>query len=509
MRDNDEAREHMMRHMRWMKGAAGAGALLGAMVLGAGCASGGGAAVELSTEQCVSEQGQRFLTYCASPRAAEQARRYEVMERARAAGESVDAMIPLPTEGAAVWGDLDVPVTVQVFADLRCGYCARGHQTLKAMMASREGVRVLYRFWPLSEDAELEGAHRALVAAQAQGRFWEYLEAIYEARGEFGERRLEAMAARVGLDVARWREDRDGAYTEQVIARDRAIGERVGVQGTPTYFVNGTRVVGAVEPSEWMAVIDGELEAAGALLDAGVAAEAVSWRRTLENYQPVNWQEVAEVEDEAAVGEGFEVAYIPVGESPVKGASAEDARVTVVVFSDFQCGFCERARHTWDALVERYGSQGLRLVYKHYPLPSHTRAGHAAAASVVVEDGGDFWKMHDLLFEAGGDLSDERLEAMAREAGYEGDDLYARMRSDEVTSRIQADVEVGYNAGVQGTPTFFINGIKLAGAWEVDELSPLIDDQLELAGVLAELAEAEGEELYRALVEVNQEPPER
>ncbi|WP_230469769.1 DsbA family protein [Lujinxingia vulgaris] len=506
-RNDDDAREYTMRHRMWMM-RSGMCALLGTVVLGVGCASGGGATVELSVEQCVSQEGQRFLTYCASPQAAEQARRYEVMERARAAGESVDAMIPLPTEGAPAWGEADAPVTVQVFADLRCGYCARGHQTLKAMMEAREGVRVLYRFWPLSEDAELEGAHRALVAAQAQGKFWEYLEKIYEAQGEFGERRLEAMAAEVGLDVARWREDRDGAYTEQVIARDRAIGERVGVQGTPTYFVNGVRVVGAVEPSEWMAVVDGELEAAGELLDAGVAAEAVSWRRTLENYQPVDWQEVAEVEEEA-VAQGFEVAYIPVGESAVKGASAEDARVTVVVFSDFQCGFCERARHTWDALVEQYGEAGLRLVYKHYPLPSHARAGHAAAASVVVEDGGDFWKMHDLLFEAEGDLSDASLEAMAREAGYEGDDLYERMRSDAVTARIQADVEAGYNAGVQGTPTFFINGIKLAGAWEVEELAPLIEDQLELGGVLAELAEAEGEELYRALVEVNQEPPER
>lgn len=483
-----------------------AGVLMGAMLLAAGCASGGSAVEELSIDQCVSDQGQRFLTYCASSQAAEQARRHQVLERARAAGESVDQMIPLPTEGAPVWGEVDAPVTVQVFADLRCGYCARGHQTLETMMAERQGVRVLYRFWPLSDDAELRAAHTALVAAQAQGKFWEYLEKIYEAKGEFGEDRLEAIATQVGLDVTRWQDDRDAEYTAQVLARDRAIGQGVGVQGTPTYFVNGQRVVGAVEASEWLEIIDRELEASGELLEAGVAAESVSWRRTLENYQPVDWQQVEQVEAEAVEAERFEVAYIPVGESPVKGASAEDARVTVVVFSDFECGYCQRARRTWDALVERYGEQGLRLVYKHYPLPSHARAGHAAAASVVVEDGGDFWAMHDLLFEADGDLSDARLEAMAEQAGYEGDDLYEKMRSAEVTARVQADVETGYNAGVQGTPTFFINGIKLAGAWEVEELSPLIEDQLELAGVLAELAEASGEELYRALVEVNLEP---
>ncbi|WP_146618151.1 DsbA family protein [Lujinxingia litoralis] len=484
------------------------GVLSAVVVLTSACATSGGSVEELSSAQCVSAQGQRFLTYCASPQAAEQARRNQVLERARLAGESIDALIPLPTDGAPVWGVASAPVTVQVFADLRCASCARGHEMLKQMMAERQGVRVLYRHWPPGEDRELRGAQAGLLAAESQGKFWEFLGEVYAAPQDLSARRLEAIALRLGLDVERWREDRDGEYRAQVIARDRAIGERVGVEGTPTYFVNGRRVVGLVSAEEWMAVVDQESAASEALLKAGVAAESVSWRRTLENYQPVDWEAVAEVEQEAAEDE-FEVAWIPVGESPVAGAAAEDARVTVVVFSDFQCGFCNQARGTWDALVEHYGERGLRLVYKHYPLPMHPRAAHAAAASVVVEDGGDFWAMHDLLFESREDLSDERLEAMARQAGYRGEDLYARMRSDEVTARIQADVNAGYAAGVRGTPTFFINGIKLVGAWSLEELAPLIEDQLELAGVLSELAEARGEELYRALVEVNQEPAER
>ncbi|MCZ7687402.1 MAG: thioredoxin domain-containing protein [Sandaracinaceae bacterium] len=152
--------------------------------------------------------------------------------------------------------------------------------------------------------------------------------------------------------------------------------------------------------------------------------------------------------------------------APSRGPAT--ARVTVQIFSDFQCPFCGRVRPTIDQLVERY-PRDVRIVWRNYPLPFHTSAEPAAEAAMeVYAQQGDaaFWRYHDLLFENQRNLSRADLERYAAQIG--GVDM-ARFRRalDAHTHRpgIQADMSAVQTAGARiGTPSFFINGRLLQGA---------------------------------------------
>src|SRR5688500_4627408 len=94
----------------------------------------------------------------------------------------------------------------------------------------------------------------------------------------------------------------------------------------------------------------------------------------------------------SAAPAALELYKVPLGDSPARGGSA--AKVTVVVFSEFQCPFCSRITGTLDQLLQSYG-QEVRLVWKHRPLPFHDRATPAALAAEAAREQGKFWEMHD------------------------------------------------------------------------------------------------------------------
>ena len=139
----------------------------------------------------------------------------------------------------------------------------------------------------------------------------------------------------------------------------------------------------------------------------------------------------------------------------------EDAPVTIVEFSDFQCPFCRQAASYLNDLRERYGEK-LRLVFKDYPLDTacnphiggqaHSLACKAAAIARCAGQQGRFWEMHDEIF-ALPRLTDESLQALSSTLGLE-----ACESGEEIVARIKADVEEGRKLGVSATPTLFVNG---------------------------------------------------
>ena len=214
----------------------------------------------------------------------------------------------------------------------------------------------------------------------------------------------------------------------------------------------------------------------------------------MQNYRPVNWEAVEEREEE--LEQSLRVAYVPVGDAPRMGASREDSSVTVVVFADFECPYCEESAQVWRDLVALYESAGLRVVFKHFPIQEG--AERVAAASVLAHGIGEFWSFHDAAFE--GALEDDGIQQLLENLGWSGD-LEEELAGAKAV--VQADREFGRGVGVDGTPTIFINGIHLMGVWSVEELAPLIEDQMELGETLRELTGNGGEELYRDLVEIN------
>jgi len=169
------------------------------------------------------------------------------------------------------------------------------------------------------------------------------------------------------------------------------------------------------------------------------------------------------------------VRYEVAAEGPSKGPA--DARVTIIEFSDFQCPFCKRAEPIVAEVLERY-PQDVRLVYRHLPLASHSRAAPAAAAAVCADGQGKFWQYHDTLFANNRQLGDDDLLRYATELGLEIDPFKECLASDETHTKVQADLEAARELGISGTPAFLVNGVLISGAKPASEFVKVIDAEL-------------------------------
>jgi protein-disulfide isomerase len=157
----------------------------------------------------------------------------------------------------------------------------------------------------------------------------------------------------------------------------------------------------------------------------------------------------------------------------------EDAPVTVVEFTDYQCPFCgQHFRETLPRLLSEYESE-IKYVVFNYPLSSiHPRAQKAAEAAECAYDQGKFWEYRALLFQNQQDLDVESLKKYARDIGLNAETFTTCVESGDKEQQVLRDYGVGKNQGVNGTPTFFINGKKLSGAQPIDAFKALIDATL-------------------------------
>src|SRR5216683_5185867 len=151
------------------------------------------------------------------------------------------------------------------------------------------------------------------------------------------------------------------------------------------------------------------------------------------------------------------------------------APVEIVEFSDFQCPFCLRAHPTVAQVLTTYGD-GVRFVYRHYPLPNHPFARPAAEAAACAGEQGKFWPYHDKLFASPSKLSEIDLKQHATELGLNVPQFNACVDSHKLKAKVDEDIKAGEEAGVNGTPAFFINGRVLSGAQPFDAFKKIIDE---------------------------------
>jgi protein-disulfide isomerase len=171
-------------------------------------------------------------------------------------------------------------------------------------------------------------------------------------------------------------------------------------------------------------------------------------------------------------GGGATLLKAPVGDSPQRGPS--DAWVTVVEFADFECPYCRAEQPVLADLEAVYGGD-LRLVFKHFPLTSlHPHAEAAAVAAKCAGDQGRFWELHDLLFTTA--LDDATILADAQEVpGLDVAAWQACRATSGAAARVAADAALGTSLGINGTPTFVINGVEVVGAVPESNLRLVID----------------------------------
>jgi protein-disulfide isomerase len=161
--------------------------------------------------------------------------------------------------------------------------------------------------------------------------------------------------------------------------------------------------------------------------------------------------------------------------APVRGP--EQAKVTVVEFSDFQCPFCGRVTTTLEQVHKEFPDD-VKVVFKHLPLRIHPNAPKAHAAAEAAHQQGHFWQMHDKIFGNQRELTEERFVEYAKEIGLDVDRFKKDMASAEVKRRVDADASEAASLGVTGTPGFFINGKFVSGAKPFSEFKRIIDEQL-------------------------------
>ena len=158
----------------------------------------------------------------------------------------VAAMTPheIPTEGRPVYGNERAPVTVVVFADFECPHCKMEAPVLrKAIQQYRGQARLVYMHFPLRMHARAEVAAIAAEAAFAQGKFWEMHDLIFDHQTQLEDDDLERYASQIpGLDVAKWKADFHSEAAKLAVAKDRALGEALDIEGTPAVYINGRQL---------------------------------------------------------------------------------------------------------------------------------------------------------------------------------------------------------------------------------------------------------------------------
>ena len=156
----------------------------------------------------------------------------------------------------------------------------------------------------------------------------------------------------------------------------------------------------------------------------------------------------------------------------------EHAPVTLVEYGDYECPHCGHAHPVVKAVRKHFGKQ-LRFAYRHFPLTQiHPHAETAAEAAEFAGANGRFWEMHDGIFENQDRLSVALLTELVAELGLSPEDLVSDLQGHVYAPRVKADFLGGVRSGVNGTPTFFVNGQRYEGLNEFEDLVEAIDAEL-------------------------------
>jgi protein-disulfide isomerase len=168
---------------------------------------------------------------------------------------------------------------------------------------------------------------------------------------------------------------------------------------------------------------------------------------------------------------------VPVGPEDHSQGEA-DARCTLVEYGDYQCPYCGEAYPMVKRIQQHFGGR-LRFVFRNFPLTQiHPNAEPAAETAEFAGAQGKFWEMHDLLYENQDRLEVALLPSLAEELMLSGRELQKALQRGDYRARVRADFSGGVRSGVNGTPTFFINGERHDGSPEYQVLVEAIERAL-------------------------------
>jgi len=426
--------------------------------------------------------GSRSTTEVADTGGAEEAQAADVI----VAGDVERYKVPVTSEQPSK-GPKDALVTIVEFSEFQCPFCARVLPTTKQVVDTYgDKVRIVWRNNPLSFHNNAAPAAAVAMEAYAQGgsdKFWEVHDTLFANQKALGRPELEGYAEKAGLDSAKVKKALDEGTHKKAIDADQAMATQLGARGTPYFFVNGRQLRGAQPFAAFQKVIDEEIATAETLLKQGVKKEQIYATVTKNGLTKAAAPKPQA--PKAGQPDPKAVYKVPLkGNEPQKGPN--DALVTIVEISDFECPFCGRVEPTLKQVQDKYGKD-VRVVWMNNPLPFHKNAKGAANAALEAHaQKGDkgFWAMHNKMFANQKALTTDNLEKWAKEQGLNVSKFKKALADDKYGKTIQEQQALASSLGARGTPAFFINGRNLRGAQPLAAFTTVIDEEMAKAKAL-------------------------
>jgi len=313
------------------------------------------------------------------------------------------------------------------------------------MAARGREVRWVFRAFPLDIHPDAQLAAEAALAAGAQGKFWEMHDLLFAHQRALKPADLRDYAAQLQLNLTEFDQALVTHRYAAQVAADRALGAKAGVEGTPTFVIDGRLVTGARSVPELNQIADAHLQP---------------------GYTP------------AAVALSGRPATRAVAEHLVAGA--EKAPLTLTWFTDVRSPLAERQASLVKGLMQRYDGR-VRLLYKAFPVAFHADSRLAAAALMAALDQNKFWPMYDAIAARRDVLDGEKLVGVATELHM--DAALFKQALEAAPKLVDADEEEASRRGVQGAPVIFLNAQRVDGLQRESLYTKIADSELVQAPV--------------------------
>lgn len=326
-------------------------------------------------------------------------------------------------------------ILIQLYSDFQCPYCAQLAQPVRELESKGvPGVRtkIEFKHFPLSFHAQAQLAHQAAVAAGEQGKFWDMHDLLFWSQRALQREALLGYARELSLDIDRFVKDLDGDKVKRAVESDKAEGEKRGVQGTPTYFINGQEYSGAKTYDQLAKLVQEEARRA---------------------------QVVSEITD-SLISRG-----------------PQSAPVILEFYADLLSPVSRAASYVIDELLARYPNT-IRLQFRNFPLAFHPQSGLAHDAAMAAAKHGRFWEVATYAFDHQDSLREQELVAYASQLGLKADAFAESLKDRRYGPKIDSDLKAGFKRGVRGSPVIFVNDKRIDGVPSLRALAEHVEAEL-------------------------------
>jgi protein-disulfide isomerase len=376
-------------------------------------------------------------------------------------------------------GGANALVTIVEFSDFQCPFCGRVEPALKGIHDKYgDKVRLVWKNEPLPFHPRAEPAAEVAMEMRAEKGdkgFWDAHDKLFEIQKDLNDDAIVKVATDLGGSEEKVKAAMANHTHKKEIDADADIAEDFQANGTPHFFINGRRLVGAQPEEKFDKIIDEEIKKAQDLISKGTKPNEVYDALTKDGKGPP----APEMKD---------VPKTLPANDPARGNMS--AKVTIHEWSDFQCPFCGRVEPTVAQVMKDYGDK-IKFIWHDLPLPMHPDAPLAAQAAreAFAQKGPSaFWAMHDKMFANQQKIKRDDLDGYATELHLNMDKWKAALDGSTHTAEIEAGKKAGNDDGISGTPAFLIvpgsaqQGYYISGAQGYPKFRKLIERALSEAG---------------------------